>query len=149
MITNKENSLTKEEFLEQNKDFLEKYTELINGEKFVSGSLGNDDDKKKIDFPGIYAILEDNKVFYIGSSFGRRIKKRLGEHLDGDETHTSIAKYLMETRNIDKAKAKELLKTFDFIAFQCKSLEYQLINNTPGLINKSCNHKSNEKTIND
>ena len=134
--------LTKKEFLEKNRHLLEQYTMPIDEDKgFISGCLGSDDDKNQADFPGIYAILEDNKVFYIGSSLGRKIKIRFGEHLRGDETNTGIVKYLMDTKGINKDEAKNLLRTFEFMAFKNLSLEYLLINNTPGVINKSCNHR--------
>ena len=80
-------------------------------------------------------------MIYIGSCFGRKIKIRFSEHSGGNFTHTSIIPYLKKTRNISEKEARDLFKTFEFLAFKCFSLEYLLISNTPGIINKSCNHK--------
>lgn len=136
--------VTKEEFLKKNEKILKKYTILIGKEQYIEGKLGNKEDLNKLDFRGIYVILENDKVLYIGSALPvtRTIKERLKEHLDGHKSHSCIIPYLMKSRNIKyKDKAKKLLESFDFMAFKYISLEYQLISETEGIINKSGKRK--------
>lgn len=135
-----ENCLTKEEFLEKYKDLLEQYTIPIDeNNKFIYGHLGNAEDRKKANFTGIYVILENNKVIYIGSALppSRTIEVRFREHLFGHYTNTKIVSHLMKTRNLNNEQAKALIRTFDFLAFKYSSLEYLLIKDTPGIINSS------------
>lgn len=139
-MKDKKEYLTKEEFLEKYQNLLDQYTIPIDeNNKYISGCLGNIEDRKKADFTGIYVIIENNIVIYIGSALpnSRTIKKRFSEHLGGNPTHTCIIPYLIKTRGITKEEAKELIKTFDFLAFKYSSLEYMLINETPGIINSS------------
>ena len=136
--------LTKEEVLEKNKTLLKQHTMPIDeNTEYISGCLGNKEDVKKANFPGVYVIIENNHVIYIGSALpnGRTIKVRFSEHLHGHPSHTKIIPCLIETRGISKEEAKRLIRTFEFIAFKYISLEYSLINNTPGLINSSGNYK--------
>ena len=135
--------LTREEFFKKNKGIIDKYAIPIDkANLFMSGCVGNDDDCDKLNFGGVYVLLENNKVFYIGSALpnGRTIKDRYKEHKYGHYTNSKIVRYLMNTRNLDINEARNLVKTFDFIAFKYKSFEYELINETPGLINHSGNY---------
>ena len=122
--------------MKKNEKLLRKYADFPNR---VEWCLENDEDLKKLNFRGVYVILEKDKVIYIGSALPvtRTIKVRLKEHLGGNKTHSSIVEYLKSSRNINDEEAKKLLKTFNFIAFEYISLEYQLISETDGIINKS------------
>ena len=136
--------MTIDEFLKKNQEVLDEYTEpLDNGKPYYQGKLGNKDDLEAVKFRGIYVIIEDNNVLYIGSALPqtRTIKVRLQEHINGNSTHTSIVTYLSKRYNTNdaelaKTKALDLIKTFDFLAFKYTSLEYKLIEETKGIINK-------------
>ncbi len=143
-LSNKKEYLTKKEFLEKYKDILDYYTIPIDeNNKYISGCIGNIKDRKKTNFTGIYVIIENNIVIYIGSALpnSRTIEKRFSEHLGGHPSHTCIIPYLIKTRGLTKQEAKELIKTFEFLAFKYSSLEYMLINETPGIINSSGKYK--------
>ena len=132
--------VSKQEFLQKNGDIIKKYVDSLEGEDWkIEGCIGNIDDLNKLTFRGIYVILEKGYVIYIGSALPRKrtIQIRLKEHIGGNHTHTCIIPYLMTSRGLSFKKAQELFKTFDFIAFKYTSLEYLLIDNTSGIINKA------------
>ena len=137
--------VSKKEFLRKNGKIIKKYIDYSEGEDWkIEGCIGNIDDLNKLTFRGIYVLLEKGYVIYIGSALPRKrtIKIRINEHIGGNHTHTRIIPYLMMSRNLDFKSAQALFKTFDFIAFKYTSLEYQLIDNTSGIINKAGKYTS-------
>ena len=139
--------VSKHEFLHKNSEIIKKYIDLVEDNDWkIEGCIGNEDDLDKLNFRGIYVILEKGYVIYIGSALPRKrtIKIRLKEHIGGNHTHTCIIPYLMASRGLDFKKAQELFKTFDFIAFKYTSLEYHLSDNTSGIINKAGKYVNKE-----
>lgn len=136
-----ESQLTKEEFLETKKDIIISHAIPIDKNTFfVEGCVGDMEDCKKANFTGVYALLKDNKVFYIGSSLaiGRTIGlDRFREHKTGHPSNSCVVSALMKDYGLTKGEAKALLNNARFIAFKFESLEFLLMQGTPGLINSA------------
>ena len=146
-LLKKNQKISKQEFLRKNSKIIKKYVDFIDGKTWkIEGCIGNEDDLNKLTFRGIYVILEKGYVIYIGSALPRKrnIKIRLKEHIGGNDTHTCIIPYLKKSRGMNFTEAQELFKTFEFIAFKYTSLEYQLIDNTSGIINKAGKYVNKE-----
>ena len=121
------------EFEKINYEYLEKCSTK------VKGNL-NREDIKKADFNGIYVILNENdEIVYIGSAYTNKftIMNRLNIHLNGHESNATIVNYLVKNENISREDAKEKIsKQYKFIAYECYSIEYKLIENVDGLYNR-------------
>lgn len=105
----------------------------------VEGDL-NKNDIKKANFNGVYVILNENdEIVYIGSAYTNRftIMNRLNIHLNGHESNATIVNYLRKKEEISQEDAKKkILEHYKFIAYECDSIEYKLIENVDGLYNK-------------
>lgn len=125
--------MNKQEFTSKFKDILSQYVT-----RTVEGHLGSDDDIKKADFNGVYALLDNNEVIYIGSAYPSsfKVKDRLYLYRSAHPSNVCLAKQLMCERNLTREQVQQYMKTLDFIAFENFSLEYYLIKNCDGLVNK-------------
>ena len=104
----------------------------------VTGYL-NRNDIKKANFNGVYVILNEyDEIVYIGSAYTNRftIMNRLNIHLNGHESNATIVNYLIKNEKISREAAKQkILEHYKFIAYECYSMEYKLIENVDGLYN--------------
>ncbi len=130
-----------EEFEKEKSEFINKCKQVIRGE------LKNKNEIDAADFNGVYIIInENNEIVYIGSAYTNKfkIKDRLRIHLNGHISNTNIVKHIQDDYKIkNKDKAKQFMKeNFRFIACEYESLEYQLMENVPGLYNKKGNIKN-------
>lgn len=69
--------LTRDEFLEKNKDLINRLAIPMEGKLFVEGIIK--EKKHKLNFQGVYVLFEYDKVFYVGGALpkSRSIKKDL------------------------------------------------------------------------
>lgn len=121
-------------------DFKTKFKDTINQHvtKIVEGQLSSNSDISKADFNGVYALLDNNEVIYIGSAYSSKfkVKNRLYIHRNAHPSNACLAKQMMRERNWTREQVQQYMNTLDFIAFEHFSLEYYLIENCSGLINK-------------
>lgn len=93
----------------------------------------------KAKFHGVYLIIDsDDEILYVGSAFAKtfNISDRLRGELNGNKTNSSFKNCLVKRKGISFDEAGEYAKKCKFIAIQCESFEYFLINHIPGLINR-------------
>lgn len=121
-------------------EFKTKFKNVLNQHvtKIVKGQLSSNSDISKADFNGVYALLDNNEVIYIGSAYPStfKVKDRLYLHRNAHPSNACLAKQMMRERNWTREQVQQYMQTLDFIAFEHFSLEYYLIENCTGLINK-------------
>jgi len=126
-------------------DFLSNHNKRLNGKQITKGDF-NTLDTGLLSFPGIYIICDqDCNVKYIGSSyaFERTIGIRLRQYLSKSKTGNTLGNALVREgycKNLDEAV--KIILDYKFIAFESKDLEYELISETPDLINYAGKRKN-------
>lgn len=119
-LTKKEPKLQK--FLE--KQELGKFSEL----------KGN----KNFKFKGIYLILDENKIIYIGSAYTRDVHARLMQYTREKDTGNTLAQDIIDSGYKKTPKeAIEYIMSLNIVAFPYTDFEYDLINKTDSIINKN------------
>lgn len=97
---------------------------------------GNFSDLNIFDFQGVYILYDSNdEIVYIGSSYGRTIRKRLMQYLRVKDTGNSLGKSIQEDLQISKGNnsnveledAIEVIKKYNILAIEHHDLEYHLI----------------------
>ena len=144
--------MTKEKFLEQFKKTFQDRN--VDWEKREEGSLNNQRDIDRCVFPGIYVILQNENVIYIGSAYAgnRSIADRLKQYLSNSKTGNTLANAFIRNKDIDADDDEKANKVREdviqeicecsFMAFEYRDLEYELIKNCDNLINYSGNKRS-------
>ena len=119
------------------KDFLIKYDYLLKtrkGDKQEQGKLGSADDINRCSFTGVYAIFNNDVLIYVGSGYTpitHDVKERLKQYVSkGDTGNTLLEKVMKDGLARDKDSAINLIKSFEFIAFEHEDLENTLIEKT-------------------
>ena len=91
-----------------------------------------------LDTQGIYLIYDAEDLIYVGSSYVQTLKERLNQYTGISKTGNTLARAIERTRNIDRTEALKIIFTLTIKAFEYTAdLEYNIINNSTGLINKS------------
>ena len=131
--------MTKERFLNDFEETFHARGIEIKGGK--EGSMNNPEDIAGCNFPGIYVIIRNNEVIYIGSAYAgtRSIADRLTQYLGNSRTGNTLANAFMRHENTEFAAAVEKIRKCDFMAFEYRDLEYELISKCDNLINCSGN----------
>jgi excinuclease UvrABC nuclease subunit len=113
----------------------------------VSGNFG---DLSVFDFSGVYILYNENQedeIVYIGSSYSRKIKKRLAQYTQPNDSGNSLLKrilkvdYNCDIKSASQTKinqAIEYIKSLRIIAIPHSDLETSLIQN--------CDPKYNDKS---
>jgi hypothetical protein len=134
-----------------------KQVEELKGNIFKISEL--DANKENLSGTGVYLIMEaDNNIIYIGSAYSRSVYERIKQYTGKSRTGNTLANNLMhnelypegsndleEEKKTDKQlkeifdKKVEHIRTLRFIFIPHTDLEYYLIKNTEGLINKRGN----------
>ncbi|MDE7439698.1 MAG: GIY-YIG nuclease family protein [Clostridia bacterium] len=144
--------MTKDKFLEDFKNLFQDKNVEVN--KMVEGSMDKEADIAKCSFPGVYVILQNDNVIYIGSAYAgkRSIADRLKQYLSNSKTGNTLANAFIRNRDIDADDDKKAnkvrgdviqeIRACSFMAFQYKDLEYELIKGCDNLINYAGNKKN-------
>lgn len=118
------------------KEFLEEFDLILKvrwGIRKEAGKLVNDD-IAKCDFTGVYAIFNENNLIYVGSGYTKDshfVSDRLKQYLTKSKTGNTLMKKILESKmKTSEDDAIEMIKTFDFIAFEHIDLENYLISKT-------------------
>lgn len=123
-----------------------KVSKLVNDVKFIEGHM----DKKGIkvcNFNGVYAIFDAEKLVYIGSAYAgsRTVAERLNQYLGKSKTGNTLGMDMIESELYSQVSsldtAVSIISTFSFIAFEHKDIEYSLIKDVDGILNKLGNSK--------
>lgn len=111
--------------------------------EFIEGSMSS---INNVDFPGVYAIFDNDKLIYIGSAYAadRTIEIRLKQYLSHSKTGNTLIKAMRRNKyknfkdEEDKISDEEIkiIKDFDYVAFEDKNIEYNLIEGVDGVLNK-------------
>lgn len=128
------------------KDYKKKVIKILNDDQieFKEGYISS---INNVDFPGIYAIFDNNKLIYIGSAYAadRTIEIRLKQYLSRSKTGNTLIKAMRRNKyknykyEEDKKISDEeirIIKGFEYVAFQHKSIEYDLIEDVDDVLNK-------------
>lgn len=128
------------------KDNKKKVIKILNDDQieFKEGYISS---INNVDFPGIYAIFDNNKLIYIGSAYAadRTIEIRLKQYLSRSKTGNTLIKAMRRNKyknykyEEDKKISDEeirIIKGFEYVAFQHKSIEYDLIEDVDDVLNK-------------
>jgi hypothetical protein len=92
----------------------------------------------RLDSNGIYLIYDKEDLIYVGSSYVQSLKDRLNQYTGTSKTGNTLARALERTRGIDRTEALKVIFTLTIKAFDYPDdLEYNIIRNSKGLINKS------------
>lgn len=122
--------MTKEEFKEKF-DFVLKWRWST---KQAEGKIGPIGDRNKCGWTGVYAIFKDDELLYVGSGYTintHTVKDRLSQYVKKSDTGNHLwKKVVAKGWATDEDSALELIKTFDFIAFEHNDLENYLISQT-------------------
>lgn len=111
---------------------------------FKEGSMSS---INNVDFPGVYAIFDNNKLIYIGSAYAadRTIEMRLKQYLSRSKTGNTLMKAMRRNKyqNFEDGEDKEIsdeeikiINCFEYVAFKHKNIEYDLIEGVDGVLNK-------------
>jgi excinuclease UvrABC nuclease subunit len=117
-------------------EFLKKYKKILKsrkGTKQEQGVVGSADDRSKCDFTGVYAVFNNDVLVYVGSGYTPKkhnVKKRFAQYASKSSGNTLLKKVLNDGLALDNDSAIELIKTFEFIAFEHNDLENELIEQT-------------------
>ena len=102
--------MTKEEFLKKCKKTLKRKKVKIKNRR--EGAMNNQEDINLCDFPGIYIILQDDKVIYIGSAEAgeRCVSDRLKQYWWNSATGNTLANALVRKNGYSFSDALEDIK---------------------------------------
>ena len=121
--------MTKQEFLEKF-DFVLKQRW---GTLQAHGKIGLKENGNFCDWNGVYAIFKDDELLYVGSEYAdtHTVKDRLTQYVTkSDSGNTLWPKVVSKGWAKDEDGAIEIIKGFDFIAFEHINLENYLIKST-------------------
>lgn len=119
-------------------DFLKNNLESLEGRKNERCLFSELKEKKNTFlYSGIYVLVDQNdEVIYIGSSYVRNLRSRLLQYQQTYNTgNKTLINDLVEANKTTESDANEYIKSLTIYAFEDKSLEYELINMTEGVVN--------------
>ena len=126
-------------------EIIKNYKNLIsNDNNYIEGTFN---DLSKFDFKGVYILLDNDEVVYIGSSYTRNIKERLNQYILETDTGNSLGKTIAKTiagstsfDNSAREKmtdaVKKIKNDLKIYAIKHTDLEYTLINDYSPIYNK-------------
>lgn len=119
------------------KEFLETFDYALKcrcGTKQIEGKIGPIADRNCCDWTGVYAIFKDDELLYVGSGYTpdtHTVKDRLSQYVTKSDSGNSLWSKVVERGwAVDEERAIDVIKNFDFIAFEHTDLENYLIQNT-------------------
>ena len=124
-------------------DFKKEYLEQNLFNECIEGELAKREDRLKSKFHGVYLIIDsDDEILYVGSAFAKtfNISDRLRGQLNGDKTDSSFKNCLVKRKGISFDEVGEYVKKCKFIAIQCESFEYFLMDHISNLITRKRSH---------
>lgn len=123
-------------------ELISAYNESVNmslKRKIITGKITDLKARKQAKFNGVYIIIgPEGDVLYVGSAFAKTfpVSSRLYGEYAGNNINSSFKKRLSEVKNMTLEETSKYALECSFIAIECESLEYFLMNCIPGLINK-------------
>lgn len=134
--------MKEKELYEKLPGLISAYNESVNmslKRKIITGKITDLKARKQAKFNGVYIIIgPEGDVLYVGSAFAKTfpVSSRLYGEYAGNNINSSFKKRLSEVKNMTPEEASKYARECSFIAIECESLEYFLMNRIPGLINK-------------
>ena len=107
-------------------------------EEKETGKFSDLKGKRNFKFRGIYFILENDEIVYIGSAYTRDVHARLMQYTREKDSGNTLAQDIIDSGKRQNVKdAVSYIMTLDIVAIKYSDFECDLINLTDSIINKN------------
>lgn len=85
------------------------------------------ENKKCLQYSGVYILTDGDEVIYIGSSYARKLRDRLMQYQRNNDSGNTLKKDLIDMGKITAEDAVGFIEKLTIHGFMDESLEYKLI----------------------
>lgn len=92
------------------------------------GEITESHNKDKFKYRGVYILVDNDEVVYIGSAYARNVRDRLLQYQQNKNSgNSTLYSDLVDGNKCTEDDVKEYIKSLTAYAFPDESLEYKLI----------------------